>query len=86
MALGCPVVAFDLHETRVSAGDAAVYAKPNDEGEFAALVSRLLDDPADRRRRGALGRERVERELSWERSSRTLLDAYAVARAARDDG
>ena len=30
MAIGLPVVAFDLEETRVSAGDAAVYATPND--------------------------------------------------------
>src|SRR5690606_4400688 len=28
MAFGLPVVAFDLHETRVSAGDAARYARP----------------------------------------------------------
>jgi glycosyltransferase involved in cell wall biosynthesis len=83
MALGCPVVAFDLRETRVSAGEAAVYATPNDEREFAGLISRLLDDPDDRRRRGALGRERVEGELSWERSTRTLLEAYAAATAAR---
>ncbi len=30
MAFALPVVAFDLRETRVSAGDAAVYATPND--------------------------------------------------------
>ena len=31
MVFGLPVVAFDLRETRVSAGDVAVYVKPNDE-------------------------------------------------------
>ncbi len=31
MAFELPVVAFDLRETRVSAGDAAVYVQPNDE-------------------------------------------------------
>src|SRR5262249_28083960 len=30
MALGKAIVAFDLHETRVSAADAALYATPND--------------------------------------------------------
>ena len=28
MAFGLPVVAFDLRETRVSAGDAGVYVRP----------------------------------------------------------
>ena len=35
MAFELPVVAFDLRETRVSAGDAAVYVTPNDEHEYA---------------------------------------------------
>ncbi len=35
MALGKPIVSFDLKETRTSAADAAVYVTPNDEAEFA---------------------------------------------------
>jgi glycosyltransferase involved in cell wall biosynthesis len=46
MAMGRPIVSFDLREARVSAGDAAVYAQPNDEHESAKLIARLLDDPA----------------------------------------
>ena len=38
MAFGLPVVAFDLRETRISAGDAAVYATPNDVTELAQLL------------------------------------------------
>jgi glycosyltransferase involved in cell wall biosynthesis len=41
MALGKPIVSFDLKETRVSAADAAIYAKPNDEVEFATAIARL---------------------------------------------
>ena len=33
MAVGCPIVSFDLVEARVSAGEAAVYAEPNDTNE-----------------------------------------------------
>ena len=40
MAFGLPVVAFDLRETRVSAGDAAVYATPNEVNELARLAGR----------------------------------------------
>jgi glycosyltransferase involved in cell wall biosynthesis len=76
MAMSRPLVSFDLIEARVSAGDAAVYATPNDEREFARLVSELLDDPGRCAQMGALGRQRVERELSWEHSRRNLLAAY----------
>jgi glycosyltransferase involved in cell wall biosynthesis len=81
MAMSKPIVSFDLVEARVSADEAAVYAAANDESEFAKLVVKLLDDPAERRRMGRLGRERVAGPLSWENSRRALLSAYAAALA-----
>jgi glycosyltransferase involved in cell wall biosynthesis len=66
MAYGLPVVAFDLHETRVSAGPAAAYVEPNSIGEFARTVVDLLDQPDVRSKMGRLGRERVVNELAWE--------------------
>src|SRR5208283_4319356 len=65
MSFAVPVVAFDLHETRVSAGDAAVYAKPNDVGDYAAAIVTLMDDEPRRSLLGKLGRARVEQELAW---------------------
>jgi glycosyltransferase involved in cell wall biosynthesis len=82
MAMGRPIVSFDLREARVSAGDAALYAPANDEPAFAALVDRLLDDPAQRERMGRIGVERVNGPLSWERSTEALLAAYEVAERA----
>jgi glycosyltransferase involved in cell wall biosynthesis len=79
MAVGRPIVSYDLVEARVSAGDAALYAVPNDESAFADCIDRLLDDPEARRRMGALGRERVETTLSWSHSEEQLLRAYARA-------
>jgi len=79
MAMSRPVVSFDLREARVSAGDAAVYATPNDELEFARLVAELLDDPERRERMGRIGRERVEDSLSWATSRTRLLEAYEEA-------
>jgi glycosyltransferase involved in cell wall biosynthesis len=81
MAMSKPIVSFDLVEARVSADEAAVYAAANDESEFAKLVVKLLDDPAERRRMGRLGRDRVAGPLSWENSRRALLSAYAAALA-----
>jgi glycosyltransferase involved in cell wall biosynthesis len=83
MAVGVPVVAFDLEETRVSAGDAAVYATPNDPSELARLTLELLDDPGRRAEMGRIGQERVRGPLSWEVSARSLLSAYEAADAAR---
>jgi glycosyltransferase involved in cell wall biosynthesis len=81
MAMSRPLVSFDLIEARVSAGEAALYATPNDEREFARLIAELLDDPERGARMGALGRERVEQELSWEHSRRELLGAYETVLA-----
>jgi glycosyltransferase involved in cell wall biosynthesis len=65
MAFELPVVAFDLKETRFSAGDAAVYVTPNEAKEFAAAIAALIDD-ADRRAAMAhVGRRRVEELLAW---------------------
>lgn len=76
MALGKPIVAFDLPEHRVTAGDAAVYARPNDELDFARQIAVLMDDPELRGRLGQLGIKRVETELNWEHQEKRLLEAY----------
>ena len=76
MALGKPVVSFDLKETRTSAGEAAVYVPPNDEAAFAKAVAALMDDADRRQRMGAIGRRRIDEQLSWNITSRNLLSAY----------
>jgi glycosyltransferase involved in cell wall biosynthesis len=80
MAMSRPIVSFDLAESRVSAGGAAVYAAGGDESRFAALVDELLSDPERRSRMGAEGRARAE-QLSWDRSEAALLAAYDRALA-----
>ena len=79
LALARPVVSFDLVEARVSAGEAALYARPNEDASFAACIESLLDDPELRRRLGEAGRSRFERELSWDRSRVELVRAYERA-------
>ncbi len=83
MSIGRPIVSFDLVETRVTAGDAAVYAPADDEPTFAKLVDELLGDPTRRARMGELGRARVAGELSWEIAERHLKDFYARIVAPR---
>lgn len=76
MAYRVPVVAFDLKETRVSAGDAAVYAQSNDIGGFAKAVVELLDDHEQRARMGAVGRRRVEQVLAWPYQREKYVEVY----------
>jgi glycosyltransferase involved in cell wall biosynthesis len=76
MTLEKPVVQFDLTEGRASAGDAALYARPNDPVDFAIQVARLIDDPALGVQMGKTGRKRVLESLSWEHSIPPLLAAY----------
>lgn len=76
MALAKPIVSFDLKETRVSAQEAAIYVRPNDETEFAQAIVRLMDDQDLRRQMGEFGRRRIEQVLSWEQSAEALHRAY----------
>ena len=76
MAYELPVVAFDLRETRVSAGDAAVYVTPNDVQEYASAIVDLMDNAPRRHQLGKLGRLRVEQELAWSHQERAYLAVY----------
>jgi len=76
MSAGKPIVAFDLPETRASAGDAALYAEPNNEVELAEKIELLLADEKLRHRMGRHGKERVESALLWEHSKPNLIKAY----------
>lgn len=76
MALGKPIVQFEVTEGRVSAGEASLYAKPNDPKDFAEKVLELLADPAACARMGAFGRHRVETQMAWTYEVPNLIAAY----------
>lgn len=76
MALGKPIVQFDLTEGRYSARDASLYARKNDSIDLAAKIVALLLDPEKRRRMGEYGRRRVVSELAWNHEAPRLLAAY----------
>ena len=76
MALGKPVVQFDLTEGRVSAGEASWYARPNDVADLAQKIVALLGDENQRIHMGAIGRQRVEQVLAWQHEAPRLLAAY----------
>lgn len=79
MALEKPVIAFDLTETRVSCGEAALYAEPNSEADLADKILEVAANPTLRSHMGLLGRKRVEEKLAWPYSVPNLLAAYKRA-------
>ncbi len=82
MALGRAIVAFDLKETKVSASEGALYARPNDIEDMARQIVRLIDDPEMRRAMGERNIERFQRTLAWDYSAKELLKAYEAAFSA----
>jgi glycosyltransferase involved in cell wall biosynthesis len=76
MALGKPIVSFDLKESRYSAGESAFYVKGNDVVAFADGILTLLEDPVGSKKMAEFGMARVEATLSWQKQSVSLLRAY----------
>lgn len=84
MALGKPIVQFDLKEGKFSAGDASLYAdKANPVEDFANKILWLVEHPEERKKMGEFGQQRVRRELAWEFSVKNLLAAYQRAFSKR---
>ncbi len=80
MALGKPIVQFDLKEGRISAQEASLYCDTKDQvADFSRKILWLIDHPEERRRMGEFGRMRVKGELAWDHSIAPLLAAYDKA-------
>jgi glycosyltransferase involved in cell wall biosynthesis len=78
MALGKPIVQFELTEGRVTAGAASLYARRNDSDDLADKILDLLGDADLRWRMGAIGRWRVTEQLAWSYEAPKLLSAYEM--------
>jgi glycosyltransferase involved in cell wall biosynthesis len=81
MALGLPVVAFDIPVMREYLGEHGVYAPLGDADAFARQIQVLLEDPARARAIGAAVRARAVKLFSWERAGREIEQVYERARA-----
>jgi glycosyltransferase involved in cell wall biosynthesis len=75
MACGRPLVAYDLHETRRTAAEAALYAPCGQAAMFAELIATLAHDGDLRDRLGRLARIRSQ-QLTWGCSERALCEVY----------
>jgi len=76
MILGKAVVAFDLAETRVSGGDAVLYASGSSAEALAESIMDLADDGERRQQIGRRARDRALGELAWQHQSQNLISVY----------
>ena len=76
MALGKPIVQFEMTEGRFSAGDASLYAAPNNYKSLMEKIIEILDNPEMGKRMGSHGRKRVVSQLQWDHEIPKLLEAY----------
>lgn len=76
MAYALPSVSFDLVETRMSGGDAALYVPSGDLGAFADAVESLLDDAHRCVSLGIAARERVASELDWRAQAQSYVGVF----------
>ncbi len=75
MACGAPVVASCTSALPEIAGEAALYAPPDDALAWAAALRRVVDDDALRARLRADGLQRAQR-FTWEESARRHLELF----------
>jgi glycosyltransferase involved in cell wall biosynthesis len=69
-------VLFDLKEGRYSAQKAALYARPNDEIDFAEKILELINNEDKRKMMGQYGKQRINNELKWDITKQELIKAY----------
>lgn len=74
LACGVPTIASSRGGIPEAAGDAALYFDPPDVAALAGHLERLLRDPAERARLGALARQRAE-ESTWQKRYPLLIKA-----------
>jgi glycosyltransferase involved in cell wall biosynthesis len=76
MALGLPIVQFDLPQSRSEAGNAAIVAPTATPEALAEAIVKIIDDAGARRRMSACALATAQRNFQWPTEKRSLLSAY----------
>jgi len=82
LAMGLPTVCFDRPVNRELAGECAEYVEyvPADfernAENLASGIVRLMEEPSRGKELSAQGRDRAEKDFSWEKVARKILESY----------
>lgn len=74
MMLGCPTICAPAGAMPENCGDGALYADPSSPEAWLEAITRLWDQPEERRRLGEAGKQRAS-QFQWSRSAALYLDA-----------
>jgi glycosyltransferase involved in cell wall biosynthesis len=74
-AMGLPIVAFDLSETKRLLKDAALIATSGDASGLAEQVARLIKDPQLRHSLGQKAKDLADRDFVWETEAKRYVAA-----------
>jgi glycosyltransferase involved in cell wall biosynthesis len=83
MAMGLPVVAFDMPISHEYLGDLGLYARKGDSRSLAAKLCEALDNPGHYAEVGRQLRQRAIRDLSWDNAIDNIEAVYEKALARR---
>ncbi len=83
MAMGLPVVAFEMPISHEYLGDLGVYAERGNSRALAEKLCAVVDNPVEAREIGRRLREKAIRELSWEEATGRIESVYERATAHR---
>jgi glycosyltransferase involved in cell wall biosynthesis len=83
MACGCPVIVSNQPALLEICGAAALHCDADDSVELSRLMRVIHDDPIQRARLIAAGRDRVAR-FTWRATARVLLDVCVQAASTQD--
>lgn len=78
MRRGVPVACSDRSSLPEVAGEAALLFDPEDEGQIARALDRLLSDDMLRRELAAAGRDRAQ-QFSWDQTAAGTVGSYERA-------
>ena len=76
MALGKPIVQYDLTEGKISAKESSLYARPNDIMDFTKKIYNLITDKSKRKSMGSIGKKRILEKLNWDIEKPKYLSVY----------
>ncbi len=76
MAMGKPVVCFDLKMSRELLASAGIFARPDNPADLADKIEELLKNAKKREIMGKQGRERIEKEFDWEKIKYIYLGVF----------
>jgi glycosyltransferase involved in cell wall biosynthesis len=82
MACGAPVVASNVASLPEVLGESALLVRPDDVGEIARAVTRVLDDETMNTQLRAMAVAQAAK-FTWEQTAKLTLQAYEAANAAR---